>query len=231
MVPLCGRFALLAHMRQLMEEFGLEDSEMDEVAARYNIAPSQRVLAVVNEGQGNQLVQLRWGLVPHWAKGPRPRYMINARAETVAEKPTFRSALTHRRCLIVADGFYEWRRSGMAKVPMYIRDRSGRLWGFAGIYEHWQSPEGDEVPTCAIITVEANEAMARIHDRMPAIITPGERAIWLDPGVKDPSVLLTLLRPYDAEEMEAFPVGPEVNSPSNDHPGLIRRLDSFTSGG
>lgn len=223
---MCGRFALFSYMRQLIEEFGLDEGGALEVGERYNVAPSQGVLAVVNDGEGNHLESLRWGFVPHWAKGDRPRYMINARAETVAEKPTFRSAFRERRCLVVADGFYEWRRSGKVKVPMFIRDVSGRPWGFAGIYETWSSPGGDEVTTCAIITTTANRVMSAIHERMPAIVREEDRETWLDPAVRDPQVLLPMLRPYEDERMEAYPVSEEVNSPGNDHPGLIKRLDA-----
>jgi putative SOS response-associated peptidase YedK len=223
---MCGRFALFSYLRQLAEEFGIEDYDEDDVGGRYNVAPSQRVLAVVNEGEGNRFQLLRWGLIPHWAKGPKPRYMINARGETVADKPMFRTALRHRRCLIVADGFYEWRKSGATKTPMYIKDASGRPWGFAGIYEYWNTPEGDEVPTCAIITTEANEVMSKVHHRMPAIIPPEKRELWMDPNVTDPEVLVPLLRPYDASDMEVFPVSSDVNSPRNDHPGLIKPIDS-----
>ncbi len=223
---MCGRFALFSYMRQLIEEFGLDEHEALETGERYNIAPSQRVLAVVNDGDGNRLEDFKWGFIPHWAKGDKSRYMINARAETVAEKPTFRSAFKDRRCLVVADGFYEWRRSGKVKVPMFIKDTSGRPWGFAGIYETWNSPEGDEVTTVAIITTEANETMSAIHDRMPVIIREEDRATWMDPDVRDPAVLLPMLRPYDDDRMEAYPVTDEVNSPRNDHPGLVKRLDA-----
>lgn len=227
---MCGRFALFSYMRQLMEEFGVDidgDGDPDGSPERYNVAPSQRVLAVVNDGEKNHFTTFKWGLIPHWAKGPSPRYMINARAETVAEKPTFRDALRHRRCLIIADGFYEWLRSGSTKTPMYIRDVSGRPWGFAGLYDVRASPEGDGVPTCAIITTEANEVMARVHHRMPAIIPPDERDLWLDPKVEDPDVLVQLLRPYDGDRMEVFPVSTRVNSPVNDSPDLIKPMESF----
>jgi putative SOS response-associated peptidase YedK len=213
-------------MRQLIEEFGLEEHEALESGERYNVAPSQRVLAVVNDGTANRLETFRWGFVPHWAKGDRPRYMINARAETVAEKPTFRSAFRSRRCLVVADGFYEWMRSGKVKVPMFIRDTSGRPWGFAGIYETWTSPEGEEVATVAIITTEANGTMSKVHHRMPAIVPEEDRATWLDPAVTDVETLLPILRPYDDDRMEMFPVSDEVNSPGNDHPGLVKRVDA-----
>ncbi len=223
---MCGRFALYAYMRQLIEEFGLDEDGEEEAGQRYNVAPSQRVLAVVNDGKANRLETFRWGFVPRWAKGPRPRYMINARAETVAEKPTFSSAFRSRRCLVVADGFYEWMRSGKVKVPMFIRDTSGRPWGFAGIYETWTSPEGDEVTTCAIITTEANGTMSKVHHRMPAIVREEDRATWLDHSVTEVEVLVPILRPYDDDRMEMFPVSDEVNSPGNDHPGLVKRLDA-----
>ena len=223
---MCGRFALFSYMRQLMKEFGIEEHDAGEPGERFNVAPSQRVLAVVNDGSGNRFAHFRWGFIPHWAKGDRPRYMINARAETVAEKPTFRSAFRERRCLILADGFYEWHRSGKVKAPMYIHDVSGRPWGFAGIYEVWTSPDGEEVPTCAIITTEANEVMAKVHQRMPAIIPPEDREAWLDPDISDPEALLPLLRPYDAGGMEVVPISNDVNSSQNQGPDLIKPLDS-----
>jgi putative SOS response-associated peptidase YedK len=224
---MCGRFALFSYMRQLMEEFGIDEHEVDEPGARYNVAPSQRVLVVVNDGGANRFRHFKWGLIPSWAKGDKPRYMINARAETVAEKPTFRSAFKSRRCLVVADGFYEWKKSGKVKAPMYIKDVSGRPWGFAGIYEVWESPEGEKVPTCAIITTEANEVMAQVHQRMPVIIPPESRDLWLDPSVTENGELLPLLEPYDGDRMEVVAVSPEVNSPRNNHPGLIKPIDSM----
>jgi putative SOS response-associated peptidase YedK len=222
---MCGRFALFSYMRQLMEEFGIEEPDPEEPGERFNVSPSQRVLAVVNDGSGNRFAHFKWGFIPHWAKGDKPRYMINARAETVAEKPSFRSAFKARRCLIIADGFYEWHRSGKVKAPMYIHDASGRPWGFAGIYEVWTSPDGEEVPTCAIITTEANEVMAKVHHRMPAIIPPEDRESWLDPDISDPEALLPLLRPYDVGEMEIVPVSNDVNSARNQGPDLIRPLE------
>lgn len=222
---MCGRFALFSYIRQLMEEFDVEE-DADEPDQRYNVAPTQRILAIVNDGDKNRLVHFKWGLVPRWAKGPSPRAMINARAETVAEKPTFKDAFSKRRCLVVADGFYEWRRSGKVRVPMYVRDTSGRPWGFAGIYETWTSPEGEEVETCAIITTEANDVLRPIHDRMPVIIPPEDREGWLDPSIHDLDVLLPMLRPYDPDRMEAYPVSEDVNSARNQGPELIRRLDS-----
>jgi len=224
---MCGRFALFAYMRQLIEEFGLDEEGAGEVTQRYNMAPSQRVLAVVNDGQTNRMETFKWGFIPHWAKDERPRYMINARAETVAEKPTFRSAFRSRRCLVVADGFYEWKRSGKLKVPMYIRDTSGRPWGFAAIYETWMPPGGEPVTTCAIITTEANGVMSQVHTRMPAIVHEEDRATWLDPSVEDIDVLLPILRPYEDDMMEMFPVSDDVNSPANDHPGLVKPLNGI----
>lgn len=222
---MCGRFALFAYMRQLIEEFGLDEDDAEEAGQRYNVAPSQRVLAVVNDGQNNRLETFKWGFIPQWAKDEKPRYMINARAETVAEKPTFRSAFRSRRCLVVADGFYEWKRSGKLKVPMFIRDTSGRPWGFAAIYETWTPPGGEPVTTCAIITTAANKVMSRVHTRMPVIVHEEDRTTWLDPSVEDIDVLLPILRPYEDDRMEMFPVSDDVNSSGNDHPGLVKRLD------
>lgn len=169
----------------------------------------------------------KWGLIPFWAKDPKiGNNLINAKAETIAEKPSFKRAFAKRRCLIPADGFYEWQKRGKApSQPMYIRRRDGGLFAFAGLWEEWKSPEGEPIETCTIITVEPNELLSKIHNRMAAILRPGDEAAWIDPksGVDD---LLQMLRPYDSDELEAIPVSRAVNSPAHDSAALIAPIET-----
>ncbi len=221
---MCGRFALWSLVRALMEEFDL-DGPLPDVAPRYNIAPTQQVPLVVRREGGNRLVEMRWGLVAHWSKEASSRAPINARSETAAEKPTFRTPLRRRRALVPSDAFYEWRRprGGGRKVPMLIRLRSQEPMALAGIYDVWRPPggEGGQVESFAILTTGPNGLMAPIHDRMPVIVARGDRARWLDPELQDPAELTTILAPYPEGEMEAFEVSTAVNSPANDHPELV----------
>jgi len=205
----------------IAEVFGLDD--VPELSPRFNIAPTQAVAAVrARADGGRELVALTWGLIPSWSKdrtiGSR---MINARAETVGEKPAFRAALRARRCLVLADGFYEWQKLGTRKQPHHIRMRDGRPFAFAGLWERWTPPEGDPVESCTIITTLPNEVVAPIHDRMPAILAPADLDRWLDPGVRDPAAVAALLRPYPAGDMTAYPVSLRVNSPGADDPSCV----------
>lgn len=220
---MCGRFTRSVSIPAIAEEFGVEQVSFD-LGASYNIAPTQKVAAIITDGV-KQLVPVRWGLVPSWAKDTSiGSKLINARAETVTEKASFRNAFKKRRCLVVADGFYEWQPAGDGKRPVYIRLKSGKPFGFAGLYELWKSPEGQELTTCTIITTEANELMKPIHDRMPVIVPRDEHDTWLDPKTEDRTHLLELLKPYPAYEMEAYPVSKRVNSPANNSPECIIRL-------
>jgi putative SOS response-associated peptidase YedK len=221
---MCGRFTLTADISALQENFpwlgippGLEP--------RYNIAPTQPVAAVPNDGK-NRLDFFTWGLIPSWAKDPSiGSRMINARAETLAEKPSFRSAFRRRRCLILADGFYEWRSDGgKGKMPMYIRLEDGSPFAFAGLWELWNAPDGSQVLSTAIITTEPNPLMAKIHNRMPVILPEKAYPLWLQSGEADPKELSGLLLPYPAEEMVAYPVSKLVNNPANDLPACIEPL-------
>jgi len=218
---MCARVTLRTGVKQVREEFGITGGEAPETKASYNISPGTDVLAVVRNG-GNNLKRFRWGLIPSWAKeasiGSR---LINARAETLAEKPAFKAAFARRRCLVAVDGFYEWRREGGRSVPFFITLKSGRPFGLAGLYETWHDPEGGDVSTCTVITTEANDTVAPIHNRMPVIIPPAERDLWLDPESKDLKSLQTLLRPYDAGEMDAYEVSSFVNYASHDSPMCI----------
>ena len=222
---MCGRFTLTVDTGQLQEAFPWVDIS-DGFQPRYNIAPTQPVAVVPNDGK-NQLDYFTWGLIPSWAKDPAiGNRMINARAETLAEKPSFRSAFRRRRCLVLADGFYEWRKEPdqKTKTPMYLQLESRSPFAFAGLWEFWQSPDGSKVLSCTIITTQPNSLVERIHNRMPVILPPAAYEQWLASEEQDPSQLAPLLRPYPAEEMVAYPVSRLVNSPQNDVPECVRPL-------
>lgn len=217
---MCGRFTLAAPAEQVAAQFQLP--EVPDLQARYNIAPTQQVAAIRAAEAGPELAYFRWGLVPSWSKdlsvGAR---MINARAETAAEKPAFRTALRQRRCLIPADGFYEWQAREGGKQPYHIRLADGSLFALAGLYESWKDPGGSWLQTCTILTIEANELMRPLHDRMPVILEPEHYALWLDPALRDPGPLQPLLAPFPAELMVATPVSKAVNRATNEGPELL----------
>jgi putative SOS response-associated peptidase YedK len=197
---MCGRFVLLTDLSIITESFDIQ-----EVACHYepgnNIFPGQQILAVIHEDK-NRLVNFRWGLIPSWAKDPSiGNRMFNARAETISEKPSFKNAFKKRRCLIIADGFYEWETDGKKKIPMRICMKSKEPFGFAGLFEHWTSPEGQLINSCTIITTEPNELIKPIHDRMPVIVPKNLESAWIDPHNTDYRSLLTILKPYPSEEM------------------------------
>jgi len=207
----------------ISEVFCLKEEPQDPLPS-YNISPGQSVYAVVRDerDETNRLARFRWGLVPSWAKDPSVgNRMINARAESVAERPSFKEAFRDRRCLVVADGFYEWQKTGRAKVPFFIRLKSGRPFGMAGLYETWVSPAGKILRTCTIITTRANDLLSPIHDRMPVIVHREKQALWLDRSVRDKKHLIDILKPFPPEEMDAYRVSGAVNSPLNDNPALI----------
>ncbi|TWT27497.1 SOS response-associated peptidase [Planomicrobium sp. CPCC 101110] len=224
---MCGRYSLFTDYAAILERFDIEEVSIGEndYSPNYNIAPSQQVVAVVNDGTKNRLGLLRWGLIPPWAKDAKIGYkMINARAETVAEKPSFRNAFKKKRCLIVADSFYEWQRTDEQKTPMRIKLKSGEPFAFAGLWESWKSPDGETINTCSILTTKPNDLMADIHDRMPVVLSKEAEKVWLDPNVQDPEVLGGLLKPFDAKDMEAYEVSSAVNSPKNNGPELIEKV-------
>lgn len=219
---MCGRFTMATPGQTIAEVFGLDAAP--DLAPRYNIAPTQPVAVVRGTADGGREVALlHWGLIPSWAKdravGAR---LINARAETVGEKPAFRAAFRARRCLIVADGFYEWQKLGDRKRPHHIRMADGRPFAFAGLWERWAETGGEAVESCTIVTTTPNELLAPIHDRMPAIVEPGLYARWLDIRQRDADTLAGILRPYAAEAMIASPVALLVNNPANDSPECLR---------
>ena len=219
---MCGRFSQTASPEVIAQQFALTDPPL--FTPRYNIAPSQPVLAIRIEPDTTtrNLVMLRWGLIPSWAKDPKiGNQCINAKAETVAEKPSFRSAFKKRRCLVVATGFYEWQVRGPVKQPMWIGLRSKRPFAFAGLWEHWKPTEGESLETCTIITTEPNELMQPIHSRMPVILAPSSYDQWLDPTFQQAEPLKALLRPYPSEELMAYPVSTLVNNPRHDAPQCL----------
>jgi len=218
---MCGRFTLTADQDSFEDRFSFTGFDLGWVPS-FNIAPTQEVLTVTNDGSENRPELMRWGLVPSWAKDPKiGNRMINARSETLTEKPSFRTAFERRRCLIPADGFYEWKREGKAKKPMLITANPGGLFAFAGLWETWKQPDDCWLLTCAIITTSANEFMTSIHDRMPVILPRESEALWLDPEEQDTAMLSELLLPYDSGRMEAYEVSTLVNSPRNNFPEVI----------
>jgi putative SOS response-associated peptidase YedK len=213
---MCGRFTLKTPAADLAEVFDVP--EPPTLPFRYNVAPTQSVPVVrtVPGGQGRELVSLRWGLIPSWAQDPSiGNRLINARADTASIKPSFRSAFKQRRCLVLADGFYEWQKQGSKKQPYYFQLRTGGPFAFAGLWEHWQGGE-EIIESCTLLTTEANDVVRPVHDRMPVILAPDAYEQWLDPRVQKPDLQQALLRPYPGEAMTAYPVGTRVNNPRND---------------
>ncbi len=213
---MCGRYTLRTHLNQLLQLYAAQSQV--EWEPRYNIAPTQQVAAVrsIPDSTSRELVLLRWGLVPAWADDLKiGNRMINARAETLAEKPSFKTALRRRRCLVLADGFYEWRQEGQSKQPLFIRMKDAKPFAFAGLWERW-TKSGTPIDTCTIITTSANTLMSKLHDRMPAILSQAAADVWLDQDIEQPEPLLSLLGPYPDDEMEAYPVSTLVNSPKNE---------------
>jgi putative SOS response-associated peptidase YedK len=222
---MCGRFTLIQTAEAIQDTFDIGNAP--DLQPRYNIAPTQEVVTVLHDTDNDLRVAklLRWGLIPSWSKDPSiATKLINARSETVAEKPSFRSAFKKRRCLIVADGFYEWQRTEGKKQPFRFQLQDKQPFGFAGLWEQWQSPSGEEIHTCTILTTAANELMAPIHDRMPVILKPEDYDLWLDPQAQDPKMLQPLLQPFSTEAMTAYPVSTIVNSPKNNTPECVASI-------
>ena len=225
---MCGRFSQTASPEVIAQQFELTDPPLFN--PRYNIAPSQPIVAIRIDPDTTtrKLVQLRWGLIPSWAKDPKiGNQCINAKSETVAEKPVFRSAFKKRRCLVVATGFYEWQVQGRTKQPMWIGLRNKSPFAFAGLWEHWTPAEGEPLETCTIITTEPNDLMAPIHNRMPVILAPSSYDQWLDPTFQQAEPLKALLRPYPSEELTAYPVSTLVNNPRHDAPQCLEPVSVY----
>lgn len=220
---MCGRFTLTKDMKLIVEYYGL-DTRFD-YRPRYNIAPAQDILAIVSRRGHKEPVMLKWGLIPAWAKDSSIGHrMINARAETVDVKPSFARLLRRRRCLIPADGFYEWKANGQ-KVPMRIIKKDNGIFSFAGLWDEWVSPEGEVIRSCTIITTTPNELTGQIHNRMPVILTPEAERLWADDSITDAVLLKSLLVPYPADEMIMYPVSRLVNNPANDTPECIQAVN------
>ncbi|WP_414548962.1 SOS response-associated peptidase [Anabaena sp. CCY 0017] len=214
---MCGRFTLKQSSAAIANLFCVEN--IPDLAAQYNIAPTQRVATVLHnpETDKHEFQQLRWGLIPSWAKDPKIGVkLINARAETVAEKPAFRSAFKQRRCLVLADGFYEWKRQNGKKQPFYFHLCDGQPFGFAGLWERWRPPQDkpdyEEIISCTILTTAANELVQPIHHRMPVIVSPQDYDLWLNPQMSTPEQLEQLLCPYPDQAMASYPVSSLVNN-------------------
>ena len=217
---MCGRFSLVADTDELAERFQFDGAGLT-YAPGYNIAPTQIALTVKN-GDTRHASFLRWGLIPAWAKSPSlGSRMINARAETVAEKPSFRTALRQRRCLVLADGFYEWQRTEGLRRPMRITLKSREPFTLAGLWDTWRDPKGDIVTSCTIITTLANDLLSPVDDRMPVILPRDIESFWLDLHIQDLVTLSDVLTPYPSAAMEAHEVTSLVNSPSNNGPEVL----------
>jgi putative SOS response-associated peptidase YedK len=228
---MCGRFTLTQDIQTvahtIMSPRTVAIPSNVQVVPRYNIAPTQDVVTVINDGELH-LDMLRWGLIPSWSKEEKiGSRMINACAETLAEKPSFKRLLHNRRCLVVADGFYEWIQEPgtKSKTPMYMTLKSGEPFALAGLWDSWRSPDGQQIRTCTIITTEPNELLATIHNRMPAILKSEAREMWLDPSLNDEHALLPLLTSYNSDEMTARPVSRLINDPRSTYNPLTERLE------
>lgn len=214
---MCGRFTL-TETDKISSDYDINIQDLNLVP-RFNIAPAQDIPVIVSPGK---LMLLKWGLIPYWAKDPAVgSKLINARAETLEERPSFKYPLRQRRCLVLADGFYEWQQTGRTKIPYRIALRDRSLFTFAGLWDTWQSPAGSTISSCSIITTTPNSLMQRLHQRMPVILPRGAEKLWLDSNIRDVQLLKNLLVPYPAELMRAYQVSSRVNSPKNDDPECI----------
>lgn len=219
---MCGRYTLTVTLDELMVRYMIEETTVPFHRPKYNVAPSQQVLTIINDGQSNRLGELKWGLIPPWADDPKIGFqMLNARSETAASKPAFQTPLRRKRCLIPADGFYEWKATAHGKQPMRIVLKNRALFSMAGLYETWLSPDGTKINSCTILTTTPNALVAPIHDRMPVILRPEAEQLWLNRAVTDTAALTPLLQPYPTDELEAYAVSTAVGSVRNDEPSLI----------
>jgi putative SOS response-associated peptidase YedK len=222
---MCGRFGLFASGEEVAARFQLAEAPLFE--PRYNIAPTQPVAGVRAGEGGSALSFLRWGLIPSWASDPAiANKLLNARSETVTDKPSFRSAFKQRRCLIPASGFYEWQKvSASRKQPHFIRPRDGGFFALAGLWEHWHDPKGESIETCTILTTQANELMRPLHERMPVILDSAADGVWLDPR-SSADALRSLFVPFASDRMEAIPVSLWVSNPKHEGPQCLEEIRS-----
>ncbi|HLM80837.1 MAG TPA: SOS response-associated peptidase [Terriglobales bacterium] len=224
---MCGRYRL-SRRKQIVEEYFNSVSGEEDWAPRFNIAPTQPVPIIRQNPKEpiRELSLVRWGLIPSWAKDPSvAATMINARSETARTKPAFRDALKSRTCLIPADGFYEWARTGKARQPYCFEVNEGKLFAFAGIWDRWKDASGKTIETCSILTTTANAVTAAVHDRMPVILDPDGYDLWLDPGMRDVRAASELLKPYDARLMRSYPISTRINHVANDDAECSRPME------
>ena len=222
---MCGRFVMTLSPEKIQHVFGV--TEVPAITPRYNIAPTQNILAVCQNGDGfRHLKMFRWGLIPHWAKESSiGNKMINARCETIGEKPAFRGPIRFHRCLVLASGFFEWQRLDGRKQPYLIQRKDGEPMAFAGIWDHWKN-SAETIESCAILTTEANRLMLDIHHRMPVILSPSEFDLWLDRSITEAETLQGLYTPFPSESLQAIPVSTAVNNPRHDSPDCLDPLES-----
>ncbi|MBZ5722743.1 MAG: SOS response-associated peptidase [Acidobacteriia bacterium] len=222
---MCGRYRLSRRKEFLAEHFGADFADLDW-EPRYNIAPTQPVPVVRRDDRGMtfNVSLMRWGLIPSWA-GDTSAPMINARCETAASKPSFREPLQRRRCLIPADGFYEWQRAAKVKQPFCFEVGEGAIFAFAGLWDRWRDPNGQVIESCTILTTTPNELLADVHDRMPVILAADSYDRWLDPTMQDAASAVGLLKPFDSNLMRRYPVSTRVNLTANDGPECSARID------
>jgi putative SOS response-associated peptidase YedK len=224
---MCGRYWLKSEKNVIVNEFNIYEV-MADVKQDYNITPGRNVLCVTRNGH-NKLVSMRWGLIPSWAKDEQIGFRtINARAETLAEKPTFLRPFQTQRCLVIADGFYEWQKIGPKKTPFAVKLKHDKPFGFAGLYDRWQSDQNELITSCTIITTEPNSLLAPIHNRMPVILSKDAYNVWLDNTLKDTNKLMDLLIPYKIDEMEVYEISSLVNSVKNNSPDLLKPAGKTT---
>jgi putative SOS response-associated peptidase YedK len=221
---MCGRFDIHSAIELIATIFQIEDIIFD-IVPNYNVAPTQNIPIVINDGKKNRLVSSHWGFLPSWAKEMKTAYsMINARCETVDTNKSYKDAFVNQRCLVVADGFYEWLKQDKGKIPYYTRLKSKQPMGFAGLYNNWKSPEGEEICSSTIVTTDANELVRPLHDRMPVILHQDDFRLWLNPAEHDKGILLPILKPFPSEELETFRVTPKMNSFKYNHPDNIEPI-------
>ncbi len=222
---MCGRYTL-THPEQIKEQYNIVEHEYN-IAPNYNAAPTQIMPIIHNDGKDKHLELMKWGLIPSWSKEPVMKFStINARAEGLEDKPTYRASFKRRRCLVPADGFYEWKKTDDGKQPYYIKLKNSDLFSFAGLWDSWHSPDGSKLHTYTIVTTTPNELMKEIHDRMPVILERQHEEAWLNPDIEDPITLHSFLKPYNATKMEAFPVSKSVNNVKNNQADLIGPINS-----
>ncbi len=226
---MCGRYSISVSkdemMKYLDETYDIHVLDDSITLPRYNMAPSQDAISIINDGTKYRIGLLKWGFIPEFAKDEKTAYkMINARAETIHEKSFFKKPFMHQRCIILADGFFEWERTGSHKVPLRFTLRNKKIFGFAGLYSRYQRSDGSKVYTCVIITTKANSLISDIHERMPVILTEDNAKVWLDPEIRDIEALRNVLCPYDPDEMELYQVSNVVNNVKNDNKSCIKKV-------